>query len=228
MTSSEKAGDTQWSPFVVVAGVDFSPASGYAIRDALRLAADQDESEIHFVHVVDSDRKSIPPTLRLERLDSTLEEVPTKLRAFVAKEGHISEASISAKAVGLHVRVGRPVQELLQLAVDVAADVIVVGNHGKNTLERFLLGSVSERIARKARCPVLVSRPIDYAGVEHSESVELEPPCPACIEKRKQTGGTVWWCDEHAKPRETHFYSSTQVVQWTEHDSEASATGIDM
>ena len=53
-----------------------------------------------------------------------------------------------------------PVDAILEQAHDDAAGLIVVGSHGMGAVERFLLGSVSERVARYAHCPVLVARGI--------------------------------------------------------------------
>jgi nucleotide-binding universal stress UspA family protein len=49
---------------------------------------------------------------------------------------------------------------IMELAERVGADVIAVGSHGRNRLERFLLGSVSTGLVREARCAVLVAPPV--------------------------------------------------------------------
>jgi nucleotide-binding universal stress UspA family protein len=51
---------------------------------------------------------------------------------------------------------GDPAEEILRLADENGADLIVVGARGLGTVKRLLLGSVSERVLRDARCPVLV------------------------------------------------------------------------
>jgi len=47
------------------------------------------------------------------------------------------------------------VDEILQRAVDMPADLIVMGTHGRSGVDRLVLGSVAERVLAKARCPVL-------------------------------------------------------------------------
>lgn len=49
---------------------------------------------------------------------------------------------------------GHPVEEILQLAKDTPADLIVMGTHGLTGLKRLLMGSVAEQVVRQALCPV--------------------------------------------------------------------------
>ena len=64
---------------------------------------------------------------------------------------------------GLNVRVlvwtGDPGESIVSAAESEAADLIVVGTHGRGTIGRLLIGSVSEHVVRHAPCPVLVARP---------------------------------------------------------------------
>ena len=50
--------------------------------------------------------------------------------------------------------VGDPATEIVRVAADHSADVIVMGTHGRTGLSRLLLGSVAEAVLRKAPCPV--------------------------------------------------------------------------
>jgi nucleotide-binding universal stress UspA family protein len=50
-------------------------------------------------------------------------------------------------------------REILAQAVALKADLIVVGSHGRSGFERFLLGSITEKVLRKAECPVMVVPP---------------------------------------------------------------------
>jgi nucleotide-binding universal stress UspA family protein len=59
---------------------------------------------------------------------------------------------------------GAPAPGILARAEEAGADLIVVGSHSATRLERFLLGSVAERVVRYAHCPVLVARPQVPAG----------------------------------------------------------------
>ena len=56
------------------------------------------------------------------------------------------------------VREGRPATSILEVAADLEPDLIVIGSHGRGGLDHLLLGSVTERVLRKATAPVLVVR----------------------------------------------------------------------
>jgi nucleotide-binding universal stress UspA family protein len=57
-----------------------------------------------------------------------------------------------------HVRTGQPYQEIIGLARQIDADLIVLSTRGHSGLKRLLLGSTAERVVRSAPCPVLVAR----------------------------------------------------------------------
>jgi nucleotide-binding universal stress UspA family protein len=57
---------------------------------------------------------------------------------------------------------GDPVTEILRVAAEAGADLIVMGTHGKTGLRHVLMGSVAEQVVRKAPCPVLTLR--TFAG----------------------------------------------------------------
>jgi universal stress protein A len=70
--------------------------------------------------------------------------------------------SAQAKDKGLRARVahrtGVPYQEIVALATDELADLVVIGTHGRGGIDRALLGSVADRVIRMAPCPVLTVR----------------------------------------------------------------------
>jgi nucleotide-binding universal stress UspA family protein len=68
----------------------------------------------------------------------------------------------AARDKGLKVRTalrtGVPYREILALATDERADLLLMGTHGRGGLDRALLGSVADRVVRLAPCPVLTVR----------------------------------------------------------------------
>lgn len=59
-------------------------------------------------------------------------------------------------AIETEVLVGHPAEQLVIAAERHGADLIVMGRRGKSTFQRWMLGSISERVLRYAHCPVLV------------------------------------------------------------------------
>jgi universal stress protein A len=56
------------------------------------------------------------------------------------------------------VQVGKPAAEIVRAAQYWPADLILIGTHGREGLQRVLLGSVAEAVVRHAPCPVIVIR----------------------------------------------------------------------
>jgi nucleotide-binding universal stress UspA family protein len=80
--------------------------------------------------------------------------------AATALDGILSRASRRSPGVKVttELRQGAAWREIDQAAVDLKADLIVLGTHGRRGLARALLGSVAEKIVRTAACPVLTVR----------------------------------------------------------------------
>src|SRR5664279_5994385 len=62
----------------------------------------------------------------------------------------------AAGAVEIRVVEGSPVDAIQEMAADVHADLIVMGTHGRTGLNRWMLGSVAERVLRQSPVPVLM------------------------------------------------------------------------
>jgi len=116
--------------------------------------------------------------------------------------------STAIRRVVSHLRSNAAGREIAQLAVDLEADLVVVGTHGRTGLARILLGSVAHAVVTQAPCPVLVVRPKQASLVPG-----IEPPCPRCLETRRLTGGTQLWCDQHrAHHGQRHTYHQEDRV----------------
>ena len=76
-----------------------------------------------------------------------------------------------ARLMAMHFRAGRPDRAIVRLAVDLNADLIVVADQPTSRLARMLGGSMSDRIARDAPCPVVVVKA--KRGDGHDEEAEL-------------------------------------------------------
>lgn len=220
METERAAGASAQSRRVIVIAEDFTEAGEIAMLEGARLAQG---SELHVVHVVELGAPRSDAAL--DAANELLEEIPLRLRRELAAHKIVGR-------VFVHVRVadhGGVAGAIQQLAVDVDADLIVVGSHGAGGIVQRILGSsVAETLARTAHCPVVVARPKDYSALRHSP--QIEPPCPACVQTRRATEGQVWWCDAHAEsPRaRVHRYGLTNSVSDQFYDSNVVPTGVKM
>jgi nucleotide-binding universal stress UspA family protein len=192
-------------PYVIVVGIDYSETSELAFTKALELAIEKPRAEVHVLNVMAPNLRVVSPGIpypsgaeSLPSLDAAaarLEEYTVqKFLAFRAARG---SGQANTVRVVPHLRVDTPTYEIAQLAADLEADLVVVGTHGRRALSRVLLGSVAEVTVRLAPCPVLVMRP----KASPAPVPAIEPPCARCLETRKATGGSEYWCEQH---RERH------------------------
>jgi len=168
-------------PIQFLVGFDFSPLAELALGQAALLASQLPAADIHILSAVETARDL---------------EVGERLRARAASALRIVEAGPGVR-VFVHVTPGDPAGQILALAEDIQADLILVGTHGRHGLERLLVGSVAERVVRSATCPVLVMRPRTY---DASRQLAPEPPCPDCLAVREATSGAEFWCAPHGTP----------------------------
>jgi nucleotide-binding universal stress UspA family protein len=79
------------------------------------------------------------------------------------REGEEAIARVGADAgvrIREEVRWGdRPADEIVEMAVEERADLLVMGTHGRGAVKRALIGSVASGVARRATCPVLLVPP---------------------------------------------------------------------
>jgi nucleotide-binding universal stress UspA family protein len=147
--------------YPIVIGIDFSELGFEALRQALELASTIPGAEPHVVHVT----TGLGPLVTLELgrgevREVTAREAEAQLQRFVDDELVNYEGAkepIFERAV-VHLRVGAAASEIVKLANDLDAQLIVVGTSGPRGISRLFQGSVAEEILHQAPCPVLVVR----------------------------------------------------------------------
>jgi nucleotide-binding universal stress UspA family protein len=200
--------------FSVVVGLDFTDADGPAFDQAARLALRVPGSELHLVHVFGSAPSA-------ERSKDLVEH----LRLYADEKAAMTEG-LRGIAVGIHLRGGHAVHELIQLATEVQADVIVVGSHRGPHVKNWIVGSTVERLVGGAPFPVLVATPKPKEAEEQVPVIEAA--CPQCVEARIASGGKHWWCERHEHAAQLgHTYSYQRELSFASHDSNVSPTGVD-
>ncbi|MCU4802123.1 universal stress protein [Halobacteria archaeon HArc-gm2] len=129
---------------------DGSDGAETALEHALDLAAVHDAA-IHVLFVVNT-----------TYLGGSAAEATTVDALRTTGETTVEESADRVRDRGVDVtttiRSGEPYREILDYADEAAADVIVMGTHGRRGLDRYLLGSVTEKVVRAADVPVLTVR----------------------------------------------------------------------
>jgi len=137
---------------------DFSEYSLAALPYAAVLAQ-QNDAQLYCLHVVEMPKEEhligdymVPLNVPHVPEDKILRTARTRLERFVSE--HLSEID----NVTPRVLTGTPFVEIIRYARDQFIDLIVIGTHGHSALAAMLLGSVAEKVVRKAPCPVLTVR----------------------------------------------------------------------
>ncbi len=140
----------------ILCPVDFSEVSNGALRLAASLAQ-ACGANLTLVHVVEP--IVAPADFTFGPL--TTGEVEDKLveRSLNAARDLAATLDLPKERLTCRVERGRASGEILRVAHELHADVIVMGTHGYTGMAHVLLGSTAERVIRKAPCPVLTIRP---------------------------------------------------------------------
>ncbi len=137
----------------IVMATDFSAGAEAAWLLAQRLAA-AFGSELILVHVL-AEAALLGP-LSSDRLREVYDAASTWATGML--EGWAEQARSNGLTVRLALPTGVLAEEIVGLASEERADLIVIGTHGRGGMKRVLLGSVADRVVRLASCPVLTVR----------------------------------------------------------------------
>lgn len=138
----------------ILCPVDFSEASQHAVAHALAIARWY-KASISALHVYSPMFMPVPglppPGDRVSGAELT--------RARAETAACFETAGADGVRVDVLVDVGQPARHILDRAAALPASIIVMGTHGAGGFEHLILGSVTEKVLRKARCPVLTVPP---------------------------------------------------------------------
>lgn len=143
----------------VLCPIDFSDGSTHAIEQATAIA-EWYKARLTILHVYHPMFVPVPglppPGNRVPEVE--LERVRCQVAACA------QPALAAGTAVEVLVEVGRPASVILERAASLPADLIVMGTHGASGFEHLVLGSVTEKVLRRATCPVLTVPPRAHAA----------------------------------------------------------------
>jgi len=136
---------------------DFSENSEHALQYA-REFTELFDAELHIIHVSHQ--------MALEQGLSYLPPGDLMLDMRPAAKRKLRETATDDWAEGRTIiremREGRPFVEIIRYADEAEIDLIIMGSHGWGPISHLLVGSVAERVVRKAHCPVLTIRPAGH------------------------------------------------------------------
>ena len=149
-------------PTRILLATDGSNDATVAARTAVNLA-NKTGSELHVVYVEEVPRRLSSSESSLESMIDPEFEEQMRQHAQAAASQLLEEQVQKIMETGgeiaqAHPRFGRPYAEIVHLAEELDAGIVVVGSQGEGGVRRALLGSVSDSIVRHAHCPVLVVR----------------------------------------------------------------------
>jgi nucleotide-binding universal stress UspA family protein len=176
----------QHDHYRIVVALDQSEYAEIVLEHALDQAARHGASNLDFMYVAPA--------------DSDLEGAKRALGILVFDGLEAFAANGREWCVRIHVREGKPHVEILALASETDANLIVVGRFGRR------LGSVAHRVLEDAPCPVLAVTLVDR-GVE-------QPQCANCVAIRAETAAERWFCAEHSAPDRVSLVTTLPSSTW--------------
>ena len=135
---------------------DFSEFSSEATKYACALA-EQFDAELHLLHVLEIHQSTTPDFAMGLALPSRTKE--SRKAAEKTLENVLDSKWAEGRKVVKAILEGTPFLEIIRCAKEYDIDLIVMGTHGRSGLVHVLIGSVAEKVVRKAPCPVLTVRP---------------------------------------------------------------------
>jgi universal stress protein A len=145
-------------PRKILVPTDFSEDSDAALRMALSIAATH-QARIFLLHVISNTLQQSLSDYCLDQsilnrvLNESIVFSNEKLKEVmdrVQENGNIKIIS--------NVRKGQPYEEILKEAAERTIDLIVIASHGKTGFRKYFIGSVTEKVMKEAKCPVLLIR----------------------------------------------------------------------
>lgn len=156
----------------ILVPVDFSEHANLALAYAAELSAAY-EADLDLLHIVPDD--SLPLVYGAE--PAGVGGALLGDRARLALDALAGQVAGSGRTIRTHVFIGHPASDIVEFAEAQQDGMIVIATHGRSNLERFFLGSVADKVIRRAPCPVFVVKSFGRRLLDASVSVP-RPPSP--------------------------------------------------
>jgi nucleotide-binding universal stress UspA family protein len=163
---SSEEGEMSIFPTKILLATDGSSEAELTTRTAVDLGQ-QTNSELHVIHVLDivpasllypeatdPEGVELPDPILVEDIERQAEQrgremLDAEVQRVRSAGGTVAQA---------HLMTGDAAREIVHLAEDIEAGLVVMGSRGRGGIRRTLMGSVSDSVVRHAHCPVLVVR----------------------------------------------------------------------
>ncbi len=137
----------------ILIATDGSEYTKNSIDHGLELAKNT-EARVYVIYVIDTAAfASIPMDAAWESMYALLKQEGDEATRYVAEKAEAEGVQVERNTVE-----GHPAEEIIKYAEKNSINLIVMGTLGKSGLDRFLLGSVAEKVVRTSKIPVLVVR----------------------------------------------------------------------
>jgi nucleotide-binding universal stress UspA family protein len=147
----------------VLVPTDFSESASHALRYGISFAREY-KAELIVLHVVETLSVGYASDLFPVPMAEVLDEITGYAKGELAKLAEQArERGVTVQEVVIQ---GKPAAEVIRYAREQAIDMIVLGTHGRGMLDHALFGSTTERVVRKAPCPVLTCRVAEHEFVD--------------------------------------------------------------
>jgi nucleotide-binding universal stress UspA family protein len=147
----------------VLVPTDFSESAKHAFIYGVSFAQEY-RAELVLLHVVENLTVGYASDLFPVPMAEVFQEISGYAKTELAKLA--DEARQKGIAVSELVAQGKPSAEIIRHASENDVDMIVLGTHGKGMLDQALFGSTTERVVRRAPCPVLTVRMAGHEFVD--------------------------------------------------------------
>jgi nucleotide-binding universal stress UspA family protein len=150
----------------VLVPIDFSDPSREALRHA-RAVADLYDARLDLLYVIE---EALPPAFYVGGVSSIYDvepDIENKARAHLQR--FVNKTPGPDVDVDIHVMPGQAASGILSFAEENDIDLVTTSTHGRTGLDRFLLGSVAEKLVRHLRCPVLTVKAFGTSLVADAE-----------------------------------------------------------
>ncbi len=143
--------DLNTSIQTVVVPFDFSERARFALQTALELTSEA--ATIELLYVFEKEKK---PALQLQGVYSNLDILPEIRKQAEQKiKELLSESNSASRKINIIVSEGVPHKKIAEFVNKTQSDLVVMASQGQVGLDRFLLGSITERVIRSVHRPIL-------------------------------------------------------------------------